>query len=400
VASASGHSQFYDKQAKNIFTPESKITVNFVDAQPHVGEKLTVMAAGGTLPDGAWFGVVADGNAGREQATKGIFKPLDDIIKKDNRFDKAPYLKSLLDVFTVGGKLYALPTHGHYGTNVLYYNATMTKAAGVNVPADGNWTIDDFILAAQKLVKKDQDIWGFVSPWSFSEFGVFYIRQFGGEYLDETGKKVLLDSAESRAGLEWIYNAQAKHATIDKHYRDDNKASNVLFVEGKLGFVSWTPGFVAQWKNPGADQISPANGKFELGVSFFPKGPNGRRGTQASGSGMGLTDTKKQDATWQWLKFVTNKMNGVEQVFGGAGSPGGRVDSWNDPKLLAFDPVYSNIVKAFPQGAGSLRYSANARYAEVTTAVNKELEAYFRQQVSVADATSQAVQAGNVLLNQ
>ena len=400
VASPSGHSQFYDKQARNLFTPETNITVTFIDAQPHVGEKLTVMAAGGTLPDAAWFGVVADGNAGREQATKGIFKPLDDLIKKDAKFDKAPYLKALLDVFTIGGKLYALPTHGHYGTNVLYYNANLTKAAGVTVPADGNWSVDDFIVAAQKLVKKEQDIWGYVSPWGFSEFGVFYVRQFGGEYLDEAGKRVLLDSAEARAGLEWIYNAQAKHATIDKHYRDDNKASNVLFNEGKLGFLNWTPGFVAEWKNPGPAQISPANGKFELGIAMFPKGPNGRRGTQASGSGMGLTGAKNVEASWEWLKFVTNKMNGVEQVFGGAGSPGGRIDVWQDAKLLSFDPIYTTIVRAFPQGAGSLRYSANFHYADLTTAVNKELEAYFRNQTGLADATSKAVQAGNAILNQ
>src|SRR5687767_6280542 len=78
VANPTGHSQFYARQAKNIFTPETDITVNLVDAQPNVGEKLTVMAAGGTLPDVSWFGVVADGVAGREQATKGIFTPLDD----------------------------------------------------------------------------------------------------------------------------------------------------------------------------------------------------------------------------------------------------------------------------------------------------------------------------------
>ena len=127
VTAPDGHSQFYDKRAKKIFTPETNITVNFIDAQPNVGEKLTVMAAGGTLPDGSWFGVVADGEAGREQATKGIFKPLDDLAKKDPKFDMKPYFKSMIDAFTVNGKLYALPTHGHYGTDVLYYNKNLTE---------------------------------------------------------------------------------------------------------------------------------------------------------------------------------------------------------------------------------------------------------------------------------
>jgi ABC-type glycerol-3-phosphate transport system substrate-binding protein len=393
VSSPSGHSQFFAHQAAKVFTPETGITVNFIDAQPNVGEKLTIMAAGGTVPDVSWFGVVADGNAGRAQAQKGIFKPLDDLAKKDGKFDMKPYFKSMVDAFTVSGKLYALPIHAHYGTNVLYYNKNFTDGAGITVPADGNWSIDDFILAAQKIVNKADGVWGYFSPWTFSEFGTFYVRQFGGEFLDAAGKKAPVDSAESRAGLEWIYNTQAKFQTIDSIYHDP--ASNTLFHDGKLGFVNWTPGFVAEWKAEGANKVT-----FPLGIALFPKGPNGRRGTQASGSGMGMADTKHQAAAWTYVKFITNKMNGVEQVFGGAGSPGGRTDVWEDPKLLAFDPIYSLTVKAFPQGAGALHLAANNRYAETTKAVNDELTKYFKNEASLADAAAKAAAAGNAVLNQ
>jgi ABC-type glycerol-3-phosphate transport system substrate-binding protein len=400
VSAASGHSQFYDKQAKALFTPETQITVNFVDAQPDVGQKLTVLAAGGTPPDGSWFGLLADGSAGREQALKGIFRPLDDLVKRDGRFDRAAYFKPILDAMTVDGKLFGLPTHGHFGTNVLYYNKNLTRAAGVNVPDDGSWSIDDFVVAAQKLVKRDQDQWGYNSPWGFPEFGVFYLRQYGGEWLDEPGKRSLLDSAEARAGLEWIYNTQAKFQTIDSHYRADGKGFDTLFVEGRLGFVNWTPGYTAQWKAPGPDQITPANGKFELGVALFPRGVNGRRGTQVSGSGMGLTSPNKQDAVWQWLKFATDRRSGVEQVFGGAGSPGARTDVWQDAKLLSFDPIYSTIAKAFPQGPGALRLPANNRYVDLLKATTDELTPLFRGQTGVQDATGKAVAACNAILSQ
>ena len=91
---------------------------------------------------------------------------------------------------------------------------------------------------------------------------------------------------------------------------------------------------------------------------------------------------------------------GVGQVFGGAGSPGGRTDVWQDQKLLSFDPIYTTIVKAFPQGPGSLRYSANFHYADLTKAVNDELTPYFKQEASLADATTKAVQTGNAILSQ
>ena len=204
VASPSGHSQFYDKRAKAIFTQETGITVNLIDAMPNVGEVLYTLAAACTPPDMSWFGVLADGVAGREQSIRGIFKPIDDLTLQDTEFDRGVYFNALLDAFTVDGSLYALPTHAHYGTNVLYYNKNMTQASGVNVPADGSWTIDQFISGAQRLVRKEQDVWGFVSPWGFPEFGVFYLRQFGGEWLDDGG---LLVAAEhtglaQRAGVD------------------------------------------------------------------------------------------------------------------------------------------------------------------------------------------------------
>lgn len=400
VTSPTGHSQFYDRQAKTIFTPETQITVTLIDAQPNVGEKLTVLAAGGTPPDGSWFSVLSDGVAGREQATKGIFKPLDDLAKKDGKFDLKPYFRAMLDSLTVGGKLYALPTHAHYGTLVLYYNKALTTAAGVTIPDDGNWSQDDFLTAAQKLTKKADDQWGFWPSWSFSEFGAYWMRQFGGEFLDEAGKKCLIDSREARAAFEFVYDTQIKYQVIDNLYREvqgaplNQTGARGLFGMGKLGAHFTTPGLVAEYKKPGQEEI-----KFPLGVALMPKGPGGRRGTQASGSGMGITRLDKVDAVWEYVKFISNRMNGVEQVFGGAGSPGGRTDVWNDPKLLAFDPIYATTLKAFPQGAGSLRLPANFRYTELINAVNTELTAFFKGQTSVADATAKAVQAANTVLS-
>ncbi|HEU5316396.1 MAG TPA: sugar ABC transporter substrate-binding protein, partial [Chloroflexota bacterium] len=377
------------------------ITVSFVDATPDVTAKLTVMAAGAQLPDASWFGVVADGSGGRESASKGVFKPLDDLIKKDSKFDIKPYFKAFLDALTVNGKLYALPTHTHYGTNVLYYNKNLTDAAGVKVPDDGSWTHDEMLEAARKITKKDQDIWGYWPSYGFPEFGAFWVRQFGGEFLDEAGKKCLIDSAEARAAFDWIYGVQTKAQVIDDMFRVVSGAplnltgSRGLFAQGKLGMHATTPGLVAEYNKPGQEEV-----KFPVGIALFPKAPSGRRGTQASGSGMGITKLDKVDSVWQWLKFVTDKDNGVEQVFGGAGSPGGRTDVWNDAKLLKErGHIYSTIIKAYPNGAGSLRLPANFRYTATLTAIAAELDKFFKGQTSVADATSKAVQAANTELS-
>ncbi|HEX2325065.1 MAG TPA: extracellular solute-binding protein, partial [Chloroflexota bacterium] len=219
VTNDSGHSQFYATVTPARFTPETGISVTLVDAQPSVAEKLLVMASAGTPPDASWFGVVADGSGGPDAAGKGIFKPLDDLAKRDSQFDARPYFKALLDAFSVGGRLFALPTHGHYGTNVLYANLNLTRAAGVTMPADGSWSVDDLIAAAQKLVRKGDDVWGFFPSTDISEAGVFFLRQFGGELLDDGGKRCLLETPEARAGLEWVANTRARFQVIDDLFR-------------------------------------------------------------------------------------------------------------------------------------------------------------------------------------
>jgi ABC-type glycerol-3-phosphate transport system substrate-binding protein len=393
VTSATGHSRWYADVTPKSFTPESNVTVNLVDAMPDVGAKLNILASSGTPPDVSWFGTLSDGFAGREQASKGIFKPLDDLIKRD-KVDTAPYFKSMLDSMTVSGKLYALTTWFHYGVNTLYYNKEMTRAAGITVPDDGNWTIDEFITAAQKLTRRVDDVWGWWPDFvDVGERDLFWVRQFGGEFLDEAGKKVLLDSAESQAGLQWVYDAQAKFQTIDDLYRQGGFAA--LYRAGKLAFYCSTPGGVSEYRKPGQELI-----KFEPGFGVFPKHPKGMRGSQASGAGMGITNAPKQEAGWAWIKFITNKENGVAQVTGGAGSPGGRSDVWSDPRLLTFDPLFNNMLKAHPQGPAPLRQPANYRRTELLKVVGEQLEPFWRGRASVAEATSKAVQAGNAVLSQ
>ncbi len=388
-----GFSQWFANVTPKRFTPETNITVNFTEGQPNISEKLLVLASAGTLPDVSWFAVTFDGSGGPGAAARGIFKPLDELAKKDRRFDRAPYFKTLLDAFTVNGKLYALPTYGHFGANVLLYNAKLVKDAGITVPPDGSWTIDDFIAAVKKLVRKDDDQWGYIpGDLGISESGVFFVRQFGGEFLDEAGRRCLLDSPEARAGLEWVYNLQAKLQVIDSLFPQVGFVSR--FQAGKLAFFSNPIGSVALYKKPGQQFVT-----FEVGVALFPKHPRGYRGSQASGGGMGITGTQQQEASWEWIKFITSKEIGVlGTIEGGAGAPGGRIDVWSDPRLLAFDPIFRTMTMVFPQGPASLRLPANHRYTELVQVVNEELQRYFRGEAGLDEATTRAVQQANAVL--
>jgi multiple sugar transport system substrate-binding protein len=391
VSAPTGHSQWYAQVAKNSFTPQTNITVNLFDGDPDVTTKLNVLAAAGTPPDGAWFATGSDGAGGREASQKGVFKPMDELIRKDGKFDSKPYLKALLDIFTVGGKLYGLPLMAHYGTNVLYFNKSRWEGAGVTIPADGNWTIEEFVAGGQRVVNKGQDQWAYRPEVSIDQYGAFWVRQFGGEVLDAAGKRCLLDTPEARAGLEWVHNLRATFQLIDDFYRQPS-IDAMFESQGTLAARSQTPGLVSEYKKPGQERV-----KFDLGVAIFPRGPKGH-GTQASGAGMGITRTEHQAAVWEWIKTLTNQENGVAQVFGGAGSPGGRVDSWLDPRLKALDPIYANMVKVYPQGAGSITWPANNRRLDFIKAVDDNLARYFKGEAGLAEATTKATQDANVVL--
>ena len=392
VASPTGHSQWYAQVAKSSFTPQTNVTVNLIDGDPDVTTKLNVLAAAGTPPDGSWFATGSDGAGGREAAQKSIFKPMDDLIKKDTKFDLKAYIKALIDIMSVGGKVFALPLMAHYGTNVLYYNKARWTAAGVTIPADGNWTVDEFVAAGQKVVNKGADQWAYRPELSIDQYGTFWVRQFGGDVLDSAGKKCLLNTPESRAGLEWVFNTQAKFQLIDDYYRTPN-IDTMFESQGSLASRSQTPGLVSEYKKPDQTRV-----KFDLGIAIFPRGPGSRHGTQASGAGMGITKVDKQAAVWEWIKTLTNKENGVAQVFGGAGSPGGRPDCWIDPKLAALDPIYANMVKVYPQGAGPIVWPANNRRTELNKAIDDNLMRYWRGQASLAEATTKATEDANAVL--
>src|SRR5207302_1691551 len=121
--------------------------------------------------------------------------------------------------------------------------------------------------------------------------------------------------------------------------------SATKFEQSQLAIMQQTLGNVATFQLP-----SSRTHEFKWDVTVIPKGPSGKRGTQGQSTGYALTKlSKNPDSAWEWDKFITNKDNGIEQVFGGGGSPGARTDVWNDPRLLSLSPVFGLMVKVFGQ---------------------------------------------------
>jgi len=391
IANPTGRGQWFAKTTPQNFTPQSQITVNWIEADGGLQQKLITLTAGGTPPDAGNF---EDFNA-QGLVARGLYKPVDDLIKRD-KFDKSVYWKSALSMLSVNSKLYGLPNHGNFGENVMYVNLGMTKKAGIDVPlATGEWTTDQLIEMSRKVTRPADGEYGFW-PALYNYSVMTYLRLFGGDVLSTDGKKAIIDAAEAKAALQWVYDLQYKHQVAQNLWASQGgggrDAMEGGFKQGKLAFVNWTTGGAAEWKAPGQQII-----KFDLGITLFPKHPSGRRSSVIITHGAGVTGTAKQDAAWEWVKFISNKENGVNMVAGNAGSPGARPDVWEDKRLAERDPIFALSSKTFKEPLVE-NLPANNTYSDVNTAWYPKLAELWQNKVSVNDVTAAIAREVNAIL--
>jgi multiple sugar transport system substrate-binding protein len=142
------------------------------------------------------------------------------------------YQETLRDVCIVHGNLIGLPFS--YSTVVLIYNMDLFDAAGVEYPAL-EWTWNDMLLAAQKIARPEEDIWGCYS--AMDHFMDFYkgIAQNGGSFFTEDGTEFTINSPENVEALQWLQDLiWVYHVMPDEQERADRGEID-LFAAGKLG---------------------------------------------------------------------------------------------------------------------------------------------------------------------
>ena len=386
-AGVADHSAFQQTRIPMFRDRNSQIEVRHEDIPGgEMRTKLLILAAGGSIGDLAWNGTFVGSH---ELLAKGTFQPVEKYIKAD-KFDTKPYLSASLDAQRFNGQIYGLPFIGHYGCNAIYFNQDLLAKTGVQPPpADANWTTDDLLERARRINTSGSGQ-GFVPATGIQECGTAWLRTFGGELLSADGKKCLIDSPESLAALTWLHETVHKHR-LAENYADTRKN----FEEGALAMHQATLGVVAEFRLPASKTH-----QFKWAATVIPKGPGGKRGTMGTGTGYALTKLSKEpEAAWEWTKFITNKENGIEQVFGGGGSPGARTDVWSDPKLLSLNPVFGLMVKVFGQ-PGPFHAPHNTRTDEINKAVDAALKPLWDGQTNPRDAARAAREAVDQILSQ
>jgi multiple sugar transport system substrate-binding protein len=241
------------QQLASAFTgqnPNIKVDVQLTPWETY-WTKLKAAATGGAAPDVFWM----NGPNSQLYATNGVLAPLGD-------FDPAGYPKSLVDLYTVGGKHYGLPKD--FDTVGLWYNKSLFDAAGVKYP-DDTWTWDTFKAAAAKLTDKAKGRYAIAANLtSAQEYQYNTIYQAGGYVISPDGKTSGYGDPATVQGLKFWTDLIAAGQSPDLKTMTDTAPIN-LFESGKTAMY-----YGGSWD--AAEFTTNSYTKSKVDVAVLPKG--------------------------------------------------------------------------------------------------------------------------------
>lgn len=166
-------------------------------------------------------------------AAKGALALLYPFIASDPEFDLEDFYPGLVEVCKYQGKLYSLPRYT--SVYVLFYNKDLFDAAGVTYP-DESWTWQTYLNACRKIAALERpqgspygcivDFWGArIYPWVWSN---------GGDVLDDTHKRCVIDSPQSQEALQFLVDLRYKHKVAPPLTRAQRREANGMFQNGRV----------------------------------------------------------------------------------------------------------------------------------------------------------------------
>lgn len=190
--------------------------------------KLQAAAAGGTAPDIFWMNTVNLLNF----VDAGMVLALDDTISQ-NKIDMTAFPTSLVEMYKVNGKQYAIPKD--FDTTAVWYNKEIFDAAKEPYPKAG-WTWDDMVAVAQRLTNKASGVYGIAAPLDYQSTYYNTVPAAGGYIINKEGTAVGFDQQATKDGIQCWIDLIQKGVSPDLATLTDTTA-DTLFESGKLAMV-------------------------------------------------------------------------------------------------------------------------------------------------------------------
>lgn len=255
--------------------------------------KILTRVAGGAAPDV----IATEVDYFVTFASKGVLEDLTPYADADSDFDRQDYFQTILNRFTVGEHLYAVPRDVAPFACV-FYNKKLFDEVGLAYPTD-DWTWDDMLRMARALTKKDESgritQYGFYG-WAWQNF----IYGNGGALVDDVNnpKVTRINDPKAIEGLQFYSDLINLYKVMPAPVALANLGMGIdlMFASGRLAmFLSGI------WETPGLRRYN-----FEWDVAMFPKSPSGERAFGSGGSGYAiLKSSKHKKEAWEVIKALT-----------------------------------------------------------------------------------------------
>ncbi|MDN4613707.1 sugar ABC transporter substrate-binding protein [Leifsonia sp. F6_8S_P_1B] len=372
------------KEVGDEFTKETgaKLDVQFVQwADAH--DRFVTSIAGNTTPDVAETGTTWTA----EFADAGALAPIGDYVKKAGL--EKDLVAGLKESGTYDGELYGMPWYA--GVRSLVYRADVFQELGLDAPK--SW--DDIVAAGEKIKAAKPDMIPFAVPGN-AEFGVYpWVWGAGGEVATEKKGKWTsgLDSAESRAGIEFYTGLATKHG-FSTPGATTWKETDVLdnFNQGKVAMAiqgSWTPATIVQ-KAPEL--------KGKIGATPIPGEKEGISPSVLGGSHLSVFNTaKNKDLAFAFVKLMTTGKF-AEEWASQTGYFSG-LNSLVTKTMDSDDPLVKPFATQLVDGGASVPVTPQFGAVQAKQTTNAMIQSILSGQKSVDEATSDAAKEMTGLLN-
>jgi ABC-type glycerol-3-phosphate transport system substrate-binding protein len=185
--------------------------------------------------------------------------------------DTSVFQKHLVDLFTRGGHVYALPS-ANIATGMAV-NMDMLKKIGYTLPAQKDWTTDEFLRLSEKLKKAGIPSTMVMTKDGMINWNMPWLYAFGAElYKDYDHSKVAINTPQARAGLEYMKLLVDKGYSYPFPNEQNDDAGVELFTTGKVFSCLMQDGHVNYWM-PEQVKQGKLDKPFEVTFIEFPHAP-------------------------------------------------------------------------------------------------------------------------------
>jgi sn-glycerol 3-phosphate transport system substrate-binding protein len=278
---------------------QSDVHVNLVNQNSYTDtlSAYTAALSGGTLPD-----IV------QMQTTELQFMidsesivPIQSAVDADH-YDFSDHIPSVVEFFRVKGVLYAMPFN--VSSNVLYYDKKAFTAAGLD-PSSPPTSLNALRAAAEKIVSSGTEKYGMSLKVTDSDFELLLALADGELVNNDNGRSarataVSFDDAKGKAIFEWwggMLDDKLAQPTSNTTY------DNLFAIGNRIAPMTWETSAAL------GTILSVLNSypQVGLGIGPFLTPSSSGGGVFIGGAGMYMVSKsppERQDATWQYLKFL------------------------------------------------------------------------------------------------